>query len=156
MIYMKTREFNFRIGAFIALLILISNTQTMAQSPGFTYGNNIDYGTNPPSHTRSYVYSNISVSVLPVVLDRFNKDEITDSTNYSYNWNDQKVKGLGSRKLDIHIRYIEYKNPSPDIAKMETFDVSITRNEKQYIHELKFWNTLRLNRIFKKIYKEAT
>lgn len=114
------------------------------------YGLSVSYAGDFPKYGQSIRFLNSSKDLLPMAIEIFGAN-FSSTEEHVYRWKDVKVKGLGSH-LDIEIKYVSWDfqdDPIDGIGKDEWFYIKITRRKKEFLHELKFWNILRLRKRFK-------
>ncbi len=106
------------------------------------------YSEGNPKYTQNIRFINPSKPILPEIVKRFGENYSKQGDTYK--WEDVKVKGLSCSRLNIKIEHIRYdfKEPYQDVFVDETFIVSITKKNRDFLHELKFWNVYRLRKIF--------
>jgi hypothetical protein len=134
---------------FFILAFLIMAGQTYGQTKNIFFGITIRSEENP-RYSQDIRFINPSKPILPEIIKRFGKNYSNQGDTYI--WEDVKVKGLSWSRLNIKIEHIRYdfKEPYQGIVVDEKFIVSITKKNRDFLHELKFWNVCRLRKIFKK------
>jgi hypothetical protein len=131
----------------LILIILTLSIPILAQKSNILFGMTIT--NNNPKYSQDIRFINPKKIILPELIKIFGKDFIKQGDIYE--WTNVKVKGLCMCRLNVrieHIRY-DYEKPYYGIVVDEKFIVTITRKNKDFLNELKFWNIYRLRKIFK-------
>ena len=128
--------------------LLFSGNYIFGQDSNISAGFAIRYGETP-EYAQSIRFINPQKNNLPEVLAIFGDSYVQDGDFYE--WKNVRVKGLSRHPLQIKLKYERYELDEPlnGIVIDETFEVSILRKGKDFLHESKFWNVWRFRKLFK-------
>lgn len=134
-----------RIKLILTLLFSLIITSIYGQKSNMYVGSSIS--SNPKTFSMTFHYVNPSKDIMREIIELFG--ESMTNAGGIYNWEDQKVKGLSRRPLDIKIVKRRYDYPAPK-DDHEYYDIYIKKKNKDFLKEIKFINRLKVKKIFMK------